>query len=188
MVNAQELPELIAASRRGDLEAFSEVVRQLHGQVRGQLAMMAVAPDWIDDVAQEAFIEAFRSLSAYDPARPFAGWLRGITRNVGLRHAERTASESKARQGATAELLRRQSERVFAGDAGTDLGLEKLRRCLDRLPSETRVLLDQRYVEERTSEEIARRRSCSAEAVRMLLMRARRSLLECVRLGTGGAS
>jgi RNA polymerase sigma-70 factor (ECF subfamily) len=184
----QDLPELIAASRRGDLEAFSQVVQQLHGQVRGQLAMMAVAPDWIDDVAQEAFIEAFRSLGAYDPARSFVNWLRGVTRNVALRHAEKAAGESKARQGAMAELLRRQSERVFADRTGDEAGLDRLRRCLDRLPAETRALLDLRYVRERTSPEIARERGCSSEAVRMLLMRARRSLLECVRLGTAGAS
>jgi RNA polymerase sigma-70 factor (ECF subfamily) len=183
----QDLPELIASSRRGDLEAFSLVVQRLHGQVRGQLAMLAVAPDWIDDVAQESFIEAFRSLSAYDPARPFANWLRGVTRNVALRHAEKAAGESKARHGAVAELLRRQSERAFAGRTSEDAGLDRLRRCLDRLPAETRALLDLRYVEERTSAEIARGRGCSSEAVRMLLMRARRSLLECVQLGAGGA-
>ncbi|MBI5011625.1 MAG: sigma-70 family RNA polymerase sigma factor, partial [Methylocystis sp.] len=130
--------------------------------MRGQLAMMAVAPDWIDDVAQEAFIEAFKSLAAYDPQRPFAGWLRGVTRNVALCHVQKTASESKARQGATAELLRRQSERAVCGEADADPGLAKLRRCLDRLPAETRALLDQRYVEERSSGEIARLRGCSA--------------------------
>ena len=186
-MDSRTLPELIEASRRGDLDAFSEIVRLTHGQVRGQLAIMAVAPDWIDDVAQEVFIEAFRSLAAYDTARSFPNWLRGIARNVALRHAEKSACESKARQGAVGELIRRHSERTFAAGAGPAGGLDALRECLGRLPAGTRALLDQRYVEERSSEEIASARGCSSEAVRMLLMRARRSLQECVQLKTGGA-
>jgi len=176
------LRDLLERSRRGDLDAFSEVVREFHGEVRGLAAMMAVAPDWIDDVAQEVFVEAFRSLGRFDPSRPFGKWLRGVARNVIRRHEEREARESRLRRDAASVLLRER-----AANAEDDAEIEgpsflaALRECAARLSEPLRRMLGLRYGEGRTSAEIARELGRSAEAVRMSMMRARRLLLDCVR-------
>ena len=185
------LDTLIARSRDGDLEAFSQIVRALHGEVRGFAAMMAVEPDWIDDVAQEIFLEAYRSLHRFAPERSFRKWVRGVARNVIRRHAERLSRESKLRQDATSELLRRRQEqldRTAAEPEAAQAGaLDALRRCLGRLPEHLRRLLDQRYSDQKSSGEIGRALGRTADAVRVSLMRTRRQLLECMHAELSGS-
>lgn len=186
MTPTEDLPleELVERSRRGDLEAFSAIVRRLHGEVRGFLAMMAVAPDWIDDVAQEVFIEAYRGLLRFEPDRSFVKWVRGIARNVVRRHAERQSRESRLRQDAVSQWMRRREEERAAAASGTAEepggSIEALRTCLDRLPEHLRRLVHLQVAERMTSAAIAQVVERSADAVRMALMRARAALLQCV--------
>lgn len=73
---------LIERARRGDETAWESMV-QLHQQRVFRLAylMLGNAGD-AEDVAQEAFIRAFRHLDHYDPTRPLLPWLLGITANL----------------------------------------------------------------------------------------------------------
>ncbi len=183
----RRLSDLIARSRGGDLDAFGEIVRALHGEVRGFAAMLSVAPDWIDDVAQEVFIEAHRALERYDESRSFRKWLRGIARNVIRRYAERQSRESKLRQGAVGEMLRRRAEEaVEEVDVHREGALEALRECLGRLPESLQKMVKLRYTSGKTSGEIARIVDRKAEAVRMTMVRTRRKLLECIRAAMHG--
>ena len=177
------LDDLIERSRCGDLEAFSDVVVALHSEVRGFAAMMGVAPDWVDDVAQEIFVAVFQSLGRFERGRSFRKWVRGVARNVIRRHEEAEARESKLRQGAVTELVRRRCEKLaeVPGDVVCLGALDKLRRCLARLPERLRSLLKLRYSDGMTSGEIATVVKSKADTVRMTLMRARRLLLECIR-------
>lgn len=175
------LGELAARSQRKDLDAFSAIVRRLHGEVRGFVALMAVAPDWVDDVVQDVFIEVFQSLHNYDPARSFARWVRGVARNVVRRHQEDQSRESRLRSGAVSELLRSRNLAAEQADR-PNLMIEALAGCLERLPEHLRRLLHLRYSEDRSSEEIAALTARKPEAVRASLMRSRQQLLECVRL------
>ncbi len=175
------LEDLVDRSRKGDLEAFSEVVRRLHGEVRGFLAMMAVASDWIDDVAQEVFIETYRGLARYEPDRSFLKWVRGIARNVVRRHGERQSRESRLRQDAVSEWLRRRREEQPEAAPETPGGpLEALRNCLERLPEHLQRMIRLQVAERMSSGAIARVVERSADAVRMALMRARGLLQECI--------
>ncbi len=183
------LEALVDRSRRGDLDAFSLLVRRLHGEVRGFLAMLAVAPDWIDDVAQEVFIEVYRSLDKVEADRPFGKWVRGVARNVVRRHGERQSRESKLRQDAVSVYLRRRREEVEAAAPGEPAGtsLDALKHCLERVPDHLRRLLDLHYAEQLTSAAIAQVVNRSADAVRMSLMRTRTLLLDCIQSRREGA-
>jgi RNA polymerase sigma-70 factor (ECF subfamily) len=144
--------------------------------------MLGVRPDCIDDIAQETFIAAYRSLGRFEQGRSFRKWLRGVARNIVRQHRDAQEREHELRQGAAAELVRRQCERLESHtDADSPVtGLDPLRRCVARLPERLRELLDMRYAVGMTSQQIAERMKRTPEAVRMTLMRARRLLIECV--------
>ncbi|MCZ7573186.1 MAG: sigma-70 family RNA polymerase sigma factor [Ardenticatenaceae bacterium] len=73
---------LIARARQGDGAAWETLVRQ-HQEAAFRLAYLLLG-DAVEaeDVAQEAFIRAFRALDRFDTARPFRPWLLRIAANL----------------------------------------------------------------------------------------------------------
>lgn len=174
---------LVGRSRQGDMNAFGDLVKSLHAEVCGQAALLGVAADSIDDVAQEVFIEVYRALPRYQPEFPFTAWVRGFTRNVVLRHGQRKSRDIKLRTDALSAYLRERelAARADAAEPAADgTLLEGLRHCLDGLPEHLRTLVMLRYADGKSSGDIAAELRRSAEGVRMALMRVRETLLRCV--------
>ena len=78
--------DLIGRVRNGDARAYDLLVEQ-HRQAVFRLAYLLLGdPDDADDVAQETFIHAFRSLHRFDESRPMRPWLLQITTNLARNH------------------------------------------------------------------------------------------------------
>ena len=76
---------LVAGLAAGDRDAASAFVRRYQRRVFG-LARTIVSDDRAaEDVAQEAFVRAWKHASSYDPRRgSVVGWLLTITRNLAI--------------------------------------------------------------------------------------------------------
>jgi RNA polymerase sigma-70 factor (ECF subfamily) len=74
----------------GDDKAFEELLCRRQGFIRG--LMRQLSGDWAtaDDLAQEAFLQAWRKLRTLRAPGAFGGWLRQIAVNVFLQHIRRT--------------------------------------------------------------------------------------------------
>ena len=76
---------LLAGYATGDRGAASVFVRRFQGKVTGLALMMTRDRALADEVAQDAFVRAWRYAAGYDPRRgPVGSWLLGIVRNVAL--------------------------------------------------------------------------------------------------------
>jgi RNA polymerase sigma-70 factor (ECF subfamily) len=133
---------LLAGYATGDRAAASVFVRRFQGKVTGLALMMTRDRALADEVAQDAFVRAWRYAASYDPRRGAVGsWLLGIVRNVALdrlRVAERRP----------AVLLPDPPEDVMAADApdaadavGERDSVDRLVASLDDLPPEQRSTL-----------------------------------------------
>ncbi|MGP7999966.1 MAG: sigma-70 family RNA polymerase sigma factor [Streptosporangiaceae bacterium] len=84
--------DLVRRARTGDTAAFRLLVERHRAAARARAARLCARPDDVDDVLQEAFLQAFVALDRLrDPDR-FGAWLAGIVRNV-QRAAARRAPE-----------------------------------------------------------------------------------------------
>ena len=86
--NATDL-ELVAQARRGNRDAFGALVTRY---LRPALAVAweyAPTRDDAEDLVQDAFLRALRSLDRFDETRPFRPWFFTILRNVARNAAER---------------------------------------------------------------------------------------------------
>lgn len=74
----KELVRLVESARGGDLDAFGQIVGRFQDMAYG--CAYAVVGDFhmAQDVAQEAFLEAYRSLDKLQDPRAFPGWFRRI--------------------------------------------------------------------------------------------------------------
>jgi RNA polymerase sigma-70 factor (ECF subfamily) len=103
--------EDLALSRRaaaGDSAAFSTLVEKYERQLRSFLAR-SVGPDQADDIAQDAFIKAWRAAHQYDGRARYSTWLTRIAWRCSLDQLrkERTgeiADEPRCDTGAAADV------------------------------------------------------------------------------------
>src|SRR5919109_3278798 len=88
--------DLIQRARRGDAEAFGELVTRHQTGVFNVCYRMLHERADAEDMTQETFLRAHERLHTFDVERPFAPWIRRVAVNVCLNHVES--------QGAVAEL------------------------------------------------------------------------------------
>jgi RNA polymerase sigma-70 factor (ECF subfamily) len=132
------------------------------------------AHDVADDVAQEAFVRAWRSLDRFDLARPFGPWVCRIAANLAVNHVRSPRAREEGLPDGRAETP--------CGDAGP-LGRildAEAKRLLDgavaRLSPDQRAVFVLRTVEEMSYEEIAVALGISQGTVMSRLFRARERL------------
>jgi len=135
-----------------------------------------------EDLAQETFIRAYRSLEKLesDDDRGRAAWLRGIARNVFLmdcRNKKRNPVRFDSRQLDEAESFWK--ENFLRGGDGFDL-IEALRECLKKLPVKQREVIDRHYSAGESRKEIACFLGITEDGVKILLRRIRAALGKCV--------
>jgi RNA polymerase sigma-70 factor (ECF subfamily) len=76
--------ELIASARRGSEEALEALFRRYWPLAWQWAYALTGKRERADDLAQEAFLRAFRALPRFDVERPFRPWLKRILLNAGI--------------------------------------------------------------------------------------------------------
>ncbi len=76
----EEAPEaaVVALAMGGDDGAFAELVRRRQKQVRDLLRRLCGDHAQADDLAQTAFVRAWRGIGALRDAGAFGGWLKRV--------------------------------------------------------------------------------------------------------------
>ena len=124
-----ELTRLTRAAAAGDSDALSELVRSTQGDVWRFIAHLA-GVQAADDLTQETYLRAMRSLPTFGHRAPVRVWLLAIARRVVATHFDQTAREQRRRQ-----RLAAQPADSPGGDPGEALALGDL---IDSLSTEQR--------------------------------------------------
>jgi RNA polymerase sigma-70 factor (ECF subfamily) len=170
--------DVVRRVQGGDLGAYQSLLLE-HGHARRLRAWLAVrAPfgDVAEDVAQEAFITAYRRIGRFRAGTDFGAWLRAVAFQL-LRQARKKFA---VRERQRAAWLVEAAASETPPPPQSDSLIEHLEHCLERVPAHIRTLLTQRYHDGTSMGEIGRSAGQSPEWVRTTLYRARRQLRECI--------
>jgi RNA polymerase sigma-70 factor (ECF subfamily) len=167
--------ELIDAARAGDIEAFGALVgRHQAGAVRVAALVLGSADD-ADDVAQEAFVKAYRALGRFRSGAAFRPWLFKIVTNT-ARNRLRSDSRHRALTIRSASMS---SEAAMVGaddDAADRLALladrRRLVEAINRLRVDDRLVLAYRWYDDMSEAEMAEALGCRRGTVKSRLNRA----------------
>jgi RNA polymerase sigma-70 factor (ECF subfamily) len=175
--------ELLRLARTGDQQALGALVRLHQRSVRVFVGRYLRDAALVDDVAQEAFITAFRKLPSYRADAPFSYWLLGIARLEVLLHLR--GNERWRRRAAIAldEVLTEADLREL--EAGEEAlarrrSVEALQGCLEKLAPASAGLIAQHYFAGVPLGDLARRLGRREGALRVTLFRVRQALRECL--------
>jgi len=174
--------KLVARVQRGDKSAFDLLVRKYQHKVLKLVGRYVRDRSEAEDVAQEAFLRAYRALRGFRGDSAFYTWLYRIAVNTAKNHLEsqgrRLPSLNLEPEGGesldVAERLREQAtpERHLLSDeiAAT------VQRVLEGLPDDLRTAITLREVEGLSYEEIAELMDCPIGTVRSRIFRAREAI------------
>jgi RNA polymerase sigma-70 factor (ECF subfamily) len=148
---------LLAGMAAGDAHAAAEFVRRYQARVFGLAMTIVGVPALAEEVAQEAFVRAWRFAGAYDPRRGgVANWLLAIARNAAI-DAVRLARDQPYDPAALLELLARSDAGTTSGDPERVAETQRLRAALAHLPPEQVVAVVLAAVYGLSAREIAER-------------------------------
>lgn len=169
-------------------EAFTEFIEQHYQDVRAYLCRYLRSGDMADDLAQEVFLQAYRNWESFAGRSAPTTWLLAIARHRVLDHL-RQESRRRRRDGRLLEAALADKNRLWV--EGEDLEetareLDALRACIEHLPDHTGKLVRAHYLDQQSAQTLANEQGKKGNAIRMMLLRARRALGRCIRQRLNG--
>ena len=167
----------------GDVESFAAIVETYRRAVAADLARR-LAPQDVQEVAQDTFVRAYRSLASFRGEAPLRIWLLRIARRAAMdfwrkRYRRKEKSFSDLEDGAMEHIERNREEDLAQRRKDVDAqdaAREWLEAALNRLSPDDRAIIVLVELENRTMEEAARHFGCGLSAVKVRAFRARRRL------------
>jgi len=175
--------ELVRSARRGDLEAYDELVRRYQERIYATIYHMTSNHEDANDLAQEAFIKAFHALKSFKGGSSFYTWVYRIAVNKTinfLKQRKNKAQMSLDDLDFNAEhdpdLVALISEKTPRREINLAELQEKLNTAMQKLSEPHRLVVTLHDVQGLSHEEIANIMECNIGTVRSRLFYARQQL------------
>jgi RNA polymerase sigma-70 factor (ECF subfamily) len=154
----------------GNQDAFKFLVLRYQRPLFRFLAAFGLSETAVDDLAQDTFLKAYKSLNVYDPKKSsFSSWLFTIAKNSALN--EKAKLKVRNRLSSTIPALDELSTTNQHSEyAVKETGL-RIRNALQKIPLKFRSALALSYLQEMSLEEIAKIESCSVGTVKSRIFR-----------------
>jgi RNA polymerase sigma-70 factor (ECF subfamily) len=175
--------QLVERVQRGDKAAFDLLVVKYQRKIFRLLSRLIRDTAEIEDVAQEAFVKAYRALPNFRGDSAFYTWLYRIAINTAKNYLV-----SQGRRAPTSTQADVEDAETFDdGDHLRDLNTpdsmlvtkqvaEAVNRAIDQLPEDLRTAIVLRELEGLSYEEIAESMQCPIGTVRSRIFRAREAI------------
>ena len=175
--------QLVERVQRGDKRAFELLVTKYQRRIFRLLSRMIRDPAEIEDVAQEAFVKAYRALTNFRGESAFYTWLYRIAINTAKNHLvsqgrrvpTATASDIEDAEGFEDAALLREVATPDSMLQSRQVA-EAVNRAIEKLPEELRTAIVLRELEGLSYEEIAETMACPIGTVRSRIFRAREAI------------
>lgn len=161
------LGPLMAKAQAGDKHAYNQVLQGCDAWLKIFLARR-VAPESVDDVAQEALMALHRKRHTYDPSKPFAPWFVAIARYKWL---------DRLRKHYRAEEVELEDQGQVAGHEGAVVSKLVLERLLAHIPANQAEAIRLAKIEGYALDEIATMTGQSLSSVKVRIHRGMKRMM-----------
>lgn len=152
--------ELMVMYQNGSEEAFKALYNRHSEKIYGFLRKKVWNMERTDELYQEVFLKMHRSKQLYNKSLPVLPWIFSITKSVlvdGLRVDQKVKRDSEySEQFFTEELENSEAE---------------VKELISQLPKNQRRVIEMRYIDEKTFEEIASTLDTTSQNARQIVSR-----------------
>jgi len=179
---------LVERVQRGDKRAFELLVLKYQRKIMRLLSRLIHDPAEAEDVAQDAFIKAYRAIPQFRGESAFYTWLYRIAVNTAKNHLV----ARRRRPSGSAQYENDDGETFDETDNLSDINTpeaafasreiaDTVNRAIEALPEELRTAIVLREIEGLSYEEIAQSMGCPIGTVRSRIFRAREAIASRLR-------
>ncbi len=166
---------LVEGCKAGNRQAQMELYRKYNHQVYNTCLRMVCNPADAEDLMQNSFIDAFNRIRSYKGPSAFAGWLKRIAVNNAIDHLTR-----RRIPGENPEQLPDIAEYHDESEEYIEWRVEQVKRAMNSLIPDYRVILSLNLFEGYDHEEIGQILHLSQSNVRTRISRAKQSLIRII--------
>jgi RNA polymerase sigma-70 factor (ECF subfamily) len=174
---------LVRRVRRGDLEAYDELVRRYQERIYATIYHMTSNHEDANDLAQESFIKAFQALKTFKGGSSFYTWLYRIAVNKTINFLKQrknrihmSLNDLDFNAEHDPDLVAFVSDKTPRREAGLAELQEKLNAAMLKLSEPHRLVVVLHDVQGLSHDEIAKIMDCNIGTVRSRLFYARQQL------------
>lgn len=185
MKTLQDENSLIKEARKGDQEAFRELVCRYDRQVLNIAASFRNSEEDAKDIYQEVFIRVYKGINNFQFRSEFSTWLFRITTNVCIsyNHKQRrrkmesidkrvdSDDEFAIRFAETIEGEDYADKKVYASEIS-----DKINQAVEELPAQQKMAFTLKYFQEYKIKEIAEMMNCAEGTIKRYLFTATNKL------------
>ena len=173
--------ELIQIIRKEDGERYAEIIKRYDGKLFAYLYKLVNSREEARDILQNVFIKAFRNLKNYDTKRKFSSWIYRIAHNEGVNYIKRKSlkkfipweSALASKDQLDMSTSKEDMEKVWERKENK----KEMDEALKKLPLKYRQVIELRYYQDKSYEEISQILKKSVNTVGTLISRAKKKLL-----------
>jgi len=172
--------ELVEQARQGKQAAFAELMERYRDSIYYMMLKMVRNTDDADDLTIEAFGKAFSRLDQYSPSFAFSTWLYKIASNNSIDFIRKKRIQVTSMDSG---YVKDDGERIQVDAKASTMNPEEsiihgqkvihMRMLVSKLKPRYRVLVEKRYFDELSYEEIAEELQLPLGTVKAQLFRAR---------------
>jgi len=172
MAGSDDDTKLIEQSLTGDPEAYAALVNQHQKMIRAVAFRMTGSLDDAEELAQDAFLSAYRQLGSFGGGSKFSTWLCKIAINLSLDWRRRESRRSDIHSKWAEETVFENNP----GDRFPDNLSRRVQDALNRLPAKQRAAIVLTIYENQSHAEAAKTLRCAEATISWRVFAARQKL------------
>ena len=172
--------QLVERVQRGDKQAFDLLVSKYQRRLIRLVSRLVKDPSEAEDVAQDAFIRAYRALPNFRGDSAFYTWLYRIGLNTAKNHLVSQGRKAPTATEFSSEDAEQRDDGLLLRDINTPESLmmsrqvgEAVNSAMDALGDDLKTAITLREIDGLSYEEIASAMNCPVGTVRSRIFRAR---------------
>lgn len=172
-----KIDALVIQLQKGNKNVFRPIVEFYQAEIRTLVACNGINMTDVDDIAQATFLHVYQHIDRYQPGTNFRAWLHTIAVYKTKAFLEEKKRELKNKNHLLQYYLLEQTRHIE--EIEKEGRARRLANCLEKLGQHARSLVRRRY-EGTPLTDLAEECGRSVPAIKMMLLRIRKQLRNCV--------